>query len=577
MILDELLQYCDEIITGKRIACKKHKWAAQRFIKDIKRQGNEDFPYVFNEEKAKKFLTWMGFFKHTKGPLEGTLIDPHIIQKFVFGQIYGWVHKDTGFRRFRYAYWQVARKNAKSQSLAIVGLYELACMEESCAEVIIAATKKEQTRHVWGEADIISRRCSYLENKITTKYHKAMGTSVIMHSKSDSMFYRLSKEDKKKGDGSNPQCGMLDEYHAHETTEYYDVISSGMKTRKQPLLIIITTAGFELNNPCYTDEYGYVSKLLNPSIDIENDSYFALVCELDKDDEGNLIDDIKDESCWIKANPIVAETEEGIRSIREELKLALDKPEKMRDFLTKTMNVWVNLRAAGFMDTEKWKSCGILIPSEMPEIGGNSVFVGFDLSATIDLTSMGFEILLPEGISYIDGHSFMPEETLWQKRKTDKVPYDLWVKQGYITATPGASVDYRFMITYMKEYIEKHGLIERELCFDTALANMLMTELDEDGHAVIAIPQSYTGLSEPTKDFRARVYNKTLIHANNPVISWAVSNAVVRKGPSENIMLDKARAIQRIDPLAAVINAHVRAMVNQDNSSVYDTRDFIVL
>lgn len=560
-LLDELTQYCEEILAGERKACKKNKWACQRFLNDLKRIGTEDFPYVFDEERAVRYLTWMTFFKHTKGRLEGQFIQPHIIQKFIFGNIYGWVHYETGTRRFRRAYWQVGRKNAKSQSMAIMGLYELACMEESCAEVYVAATKKDQTRYVWGEADLITGRCEWLEGKILTKYHKALGTSVIMHPKSDSIFSRMSKDDKKKGDGANPQCGILDEYHAHETTEYYDVLSSGMKTRRQPLLFIISTAGFELNNPCYAVEYDFVSKLLDPSVDIENDRYFAMVNELDKNEEGELIDDIKDESCWIKANPIVAETQEGLESIRDELKDALNKPEKMRDFLTKTMNVWVNLRSAGYMDTAKWKNCGVRKDNPWPEIRGLSAYVGFDLSAVIDLTSIGIDIPLPDGRYAIMGHSFMPESTLFAKMKTDKVPYMDWVKRGFITVTPGNAVDYKFMIEWLKKFVLAKGIIVKELCFDRYMATMLQQELSEKGYTVVDIPQGIPTLGVPTKDYRDKAYDSKIIHDNNPVISWAISNSIVRKDHNENIMLDKAKAAQRIDPVAAILNAHVRAML----------------
>jgi phage terminase large subunit-like protein len=444
---------------------------------------------------------------------------------------------------------------------------------EPSAEVYVAATKKEQTRYVWGEARAIAEKCEYLKGKIITKFHDDIGSKVIMHPKSNSFFSRMSEEDKKKGDGSNPQCGILDEYHAQETSEYYDILSSGMKTRKQPLLMAITTAGFNLNNPCYKDEYLYVSNILNPDSEIENDRYFVMINELDMDDEGNLIDDIKDESCWIKANPIVCKTAEGIESIRDELKVALDKPEKMRDFLTKTMNIWVNQRNAGYMNLGKWKACSIIVlnDNKYPEIGGLSVTAGFDLSATIDLTSTGFEIPLPDNRIFIISHSFMPEATLFAKMKSDKVPYDRWAKEKWITITPGAEVDYRFMVKWVNETIAKYGLIEKEFCFDRYMATLLMQELSDEGHLVIPIPQGIPTLGVPTKDFRAKVYNQTIIHEYNPVLNWAMGNAVVRKDHNENIMLDKAKSVERIDPVAALINAHVRVMTNIDETPVYKT------
>lgn len=561
--VDELMKYCDDVIAGRIIACQKHKWACQRFLGDVKKQGKKDFPWVFNEEKANKFLKWMTYFKHTKGPLEGQYKIPEPIEKFIFGNIYGWIHQDTAVRRFRKAYWQVGRKNAKSQDLAIVGLFEMSAFGEPYSEVYVAATKKDQTRYVWGEARLISAACKYLEGKIIAKYHEDLNTKVIMHPKSQSFFARMSKDDKKKGDGANPQCGLLDEYHLHDTTEYYDVLTSGMKTRRQPILIIITTAGFELNYPCYREEYRYVSEILNPDIPIDNDRYFVMINELDKDDEGNLIDDIKDESVWPKANPIVTLTEVGLESIRDELKVAQDKPEKMRDFLTKTMNVWVNLRSAGYMNMEKWRLCGISKEKFYRLIHGLEVTVGFDLSATIDLTSTGFEIPLPDGRIAVTSHSFMPEATFFTKMKTDKVPYDVWKKQGWLTLTPGSEVDYRFMVKWVAEFIVKHKLIEKEFCFDRYMATLLAQELTDEGHTVIEIPQGIPTLGIPTKDFRAKAYDKKIVHPFNPVLTWAISNAVTRKDHNENIMLDKSKSIERIDPIASLINAHVRVMANE--------------
>lgn len=555
-IKEELIKYSNDVIDRKVIACQKHKWACMRFLRDVDREGTEEFPFLFDEEKAIRFLNWMMLFKHTKGPLAGTRKIPEPIEKFVFGNIYGWIYEDTGYRRFRQAYWQVGRKNAKSQDLAIVGLYEMSALGEPSAEVYVAATKRDQTKWVWEEAEAIYKRCDELKDKFKTSY------GIIRHPKSNSTFSRLSQEDKKKGDGGNPQCGILDEYHAHETDEYYNLLTSGMKTRAQPLLIIISTAGFDLNNPCYKDEYDYVSKILNPNISIENDRYFAMINELDKDDEGNLIDDIQDESCWAKANPILTKTKEGIESIRAELQVALDKPEKMRDFLTKTMNIWVDQRSQGYMNMAKWDSCGATEENPFPDVTGLPVICGVDLSSTIDLTSVSFEIQLPDGRIAVMSHSFIPEDKFHEKIKVDKVPYDLWEKQEWITVTPGAVVDYNFVLKHIEDTYEKYNWVKGEVCFDRALATWLMAQLENRGFIPVDIPQGMLTLSEPTKDFRTQVYseNKNIIHDNNPVLTWAISNAVTRKDHNENIMLDKSKSRERIDPIASLINAHVRAI-----------------
>jgi len=211
MLKQWLIDYCHDVLNGDIIACQKHKWACRRFLRDVEREGTDEFPYVFDEEKALRFLKWMTLFKHTKGKLAGKHIEPHPIQIFVFGNIYGWVHKDTGLRRFKKGYWQVARKNAKSQSLACVGSYEAFAFGENMSEVYIGATKTEQSKIVWNEIKAQIQGCDFLKGKYKIAYGK------IEHLKSGSFIAALSKDAGKTGDGLNVQCGIIDEYHAHPT------------------------------------------------------------------------------------------------------------------------------------------------------------------------------------------------------------------------------------------------------------------------------------------------------------------------------------------------------------------------
>jgi phage terminase large subunit-like protein len=571
-LLEELIQYSQSVINGNIIACVKHKWACMRFLRDLDKRETDSFPWVFDEERAGRYLDWMRLFKHSKGPLAGKIKEPAIYEKFVYGNIYGWVHKDTELRRFRRSYEQLARKNAKSQDKGIQALYEISAFGEQMAEAYVAATKKADTRHVWGEASWLYKNSELLRDKFVTKFDQELQQTVIRHKKSGSFFSRLSKEDKKTGDGTCPQFTVLDEYHLHETTEYYDLASSGMKTREQPLLSIITTAGFELNNPCYRVEYDYVCKILDPDNPIENDRYFVMICEADLDENGTMIDDITSEAARLKANPIIGNTVVGKESIEIDVMEAQDKPEKMRDVLTKTFNIWVNQRSAGYMNMAKWAACGATEDNPFPDVTGMTVFPGLDLSMRIDLTSVSFDIPLPDDRFAVMSHSFIPEETLEQKRKTDKAPYDLWVKEKWITVTPGAEVDYHFVLDYIVKTYKKYKWPIGEACFDRALSTWLMHELADLSFIPVDIGQWFNQLSEPTKDIRSKVYDKKIIHDNNPVLTWAIGNAVVRKGPSENIMLDKGKSTQRIDPIAALINAHVRAMTKEKKSSVYEKR-----
>ena len=567
-LTDELIQYSKDCITDTRHVCQKHRWACERFLKDLKKSGTKEFPYIFDEEKALRFFEWAALHKHTKGVLAGEPIEFTPIQRFIFGNVYGWVHQDTGLRRFRKAYWQVARKNAKSQSLAIVGDYELMALGEPMSEVYIGATKSMQAKIIYNEVVAMLKRCPLLKGK----WHESYG--VIRHPKSDSILRALSKDDGKTGDGLNPQCGLIDEYHAHPTDEILEVINTGMVARRQPLLFIITTAGTNFGGPCYRVEYPLVEKILDPSLDFDVADYFCMVNELDRDQEGNLIDDVKDEECWVKANPIAATYPEGLANIRSKLASALESPEKMESFLTKNMNLWVNQSAMSYMDMAKWKERGAI--TEIPvDLYGRSAYVGIDLSKRIDLTAAG--IIIPidvDGtVQYVTrAHGFIPEDTVAVHEKTDKVPYRAWAKAGYLTITPGDVVDYRFIESWIHETTDDLGVNVKELCYDPYNATHFAQDFDAQGITTVEVRQGMRTLSEPTKAFREEAYRGNILHEPNPLLDWAVSNAVTKRDHNENIILDKEKSTNRIDPIAAVINAFSRARVTAEE----DMSDYVL-
>ena len=567
-LTDELIQYSKDCIADTRHVCQKHRWACERFLKDLKKSGTKEFPYIFDEEKALRFFEWAALHKHTKGVLAGEPIEFTPIQRFIFGNVYGWVHQDTGLRRFRKAYWQVARKNAKSQSLAIVGDYELMALGEPMSEVYIGATKSMQAKIIYNEVVAMLKRCPLLKGK----WHESYG--VIRHPKSDSILRALSKDDGKTGDGLNPQCGLIDEYHAHPTDEILEVINTGMVARRQPLLFIITTAGTNFGGPCYRVEYPLVEKILAPSLDFDVADYFCMVNELDRDREGNLIDDVKDEECWVKANPIAATYPEGLANIRSKLASALESPEKMESFLTKNMNLWVNQSAMSYMDMAKWKERGAI--TEIPvDLYGRSAYVGIDLSKRIDLTAAG--IIVPidvdSAVQYVvRAHGFIPEDTVAVHEKTDKVPYRAWAKAGYLTITPGDVVDYRFIESWIHETTDDLGVNVKELCYDPYNATHFAQDFDAQGITTVEVRQGMRTLSEPTKAFREEAYRGNILHEPNPLLDWAVSNAVTKRDHNENIILDKEKSTNRIDPIAAVINAFSRARVTAEE----DMSDYVL-
>lgn len=567
-IKEELIQYAKDCINDTKHCCQKHRWACERFLRDISREGTDEFPYIFDDAKAERFYKWASLHKHTKGVLVNTPIIFTPIQRFIFGNIYGWIHKDTGYRRFTKAYWQVGRKNAKSQSLGLVGDYELMALGEDNSEVYIGATKTLQAKIIYNEVIAMLKKSSAL---FKGKWKEAYST--IVHIKSNSIMRALSKDDGKTGDGLNPQCGLIDEYHAHPTDEILEVIKTGMIARRQPLLFIITTAGNNLGGPCYRVEYPLVSKILNPDIEFDIPDYFCMVNELDRDEEGNLIDDINDEECWIKANPIAATYEVGLKNIRSNYMSAIESPEKMVSFMTKNMNIWVKQSAQSYIDMAKWKARGRLNEDFETDLGislyGYDAYVGIDVSKTIDLTAAG--IVIPVDINnskkFITlAHGFIPEETVQTKERTDKIPYRLWSERGWLTITPGEIVNYRFMTKWIEETLNKYGLNIKDVCYDPYNATHYTQELESNkGWGIVEIRQGIITLSEPTKSFRAETYQGNILHPTNDLLDWAISNAVTKVDAQENIMLDKAKSTERIDPIAAIINAYTRAKVAADD------------
>lgn len=554
-ILEEITAYAHDCIDGdlSSRSCQKHKWACMRLLRDIERMGTEGFPYVWNEDRAQSIVDWFKYLRHSKGILAGQPIYLTTWQKFRICQIYGWVHKDTGRRRFRKSYTQVGRKNAKSQEQAGVGLYEMsvtATKNHEVAETYTAGTKRDQSKIVFKEANLMLRG-SPLKPKFKVRRDS------IEHIATGSTMKPLSKDDKKEGDGSNPALLTLDEYHQHQTTEFYD-LGLGSQTI-EPLLNIITTAGVDLNYPCYVQEYQYCSRILDPNSDVEDDTYMVDICELDPEDYENL-DNLDNEELWWKANPIRMSYPEGRQKIREEWAIAKEVPEKMSIFLTKMMNVWVQARQNGYMNMAKWKACEV---KKLPiDIKGQPVYIGLDLSAKLDMTSVSFVIPFTREdddrgnpvLEYIVFcHSFIPNrERLIEHIRVDKVAYDAWERQGFITVTDTPIVDQSRMLNYIFEFVKSHELKIQCFCFDPANAAKIMMDLAAEGFVVEEVFQSYKHLNEATCGFREQVYSHHVFYLHNPMLNYAMGNAVLRMN-NGLIKVDKDATTKRIDPVDATL------------------------
>ena len=564
--LEEIMEYAQACISGKIPAGTKHIWACQRLLRDVERIGQDDFPYIWDEERAEKIVTWFSLLRHSKGELAGTPIHLTAWQKFRECQLYGWRHKESGRKRFHQSFTEVGRKNAKSQLEAGEALNEIseqATRNNEVYEVYTAGVKRDQSKIVFTECDLMTRG-TLIRPLFRFKRDE------IVHVKTGSFIKALSKEDGRKGDGTNPAVLIIDEYHQHPDTDFYDLgLGSNVKDK---MLTIITTAGKDLTYPCYTQEYAYCSKILNPDIDVWNDSYFVDICEADKeDDPGEL-------TTWQKANPIRAFYPAGIDMISSAYEIARQMPEKMIAFQTKVLNIWVSARKCGYMDMQKWKACEV---SEFPvSLEGRPVYVGFDMSSKIDLTSIAF-IVPYESEAYDESgkkivkyllwsHSFIPTyEALREHVLRDKAPYDAWKEQGFLTVTDTPIVHQGAVMHYVRKETEKYKLDVRCLCFDPANASKLMMDLSAEGYTVEEVYQSHRSLNESTCGFREQVYEQNVLYLPNPVLTYAMSNAVTRVNGGL-IKIDKDAATQRVDPVDATLCAFKLALYHDFEAENYD-------
>lgn len=572
-------KYATDVVYGNIIACKFEKLACKRHLVDLERQGTEGFDFVFDESRADRIFAWFRICRHVRGCFAGQPIELDDWQKFDLGCIFGWVHKDTGKRRFKTAYIRVARGNAKSTLMSAIANYgmcadvlhppgkpELARYEMK-PEVVCGAVDKEQAKIVWEDAQAMAwgspeilKRLDVKKTRIT---HKTRGGDIK----------KLSKDTKNK-DGGAPCIIIIDEYHAHPTSLVKDVTSSGKGKRSQCLELIITTAGEDSeNSPCKKEDN--IGKSILEGV-FPNDTYFISIREIDDGDDPH------DETNWIKANPVFQNpneySEELLATIKDEHDLAFGSgdPSKIRQWMIKRVNRWQvgaeNKYMSGIMD--RWKSLGIPRKEFLDLVRGRECWNGEDISKCVDLTAAAFVFALDDGRYAVCAHGFMPENTCKKHEHSDRVPYRKWHEDKWCTLTDGDVTDDKYIKNYIHEMEFDEGWRVKEICYDPHDARQFSNDMQEDGYVCVEIGQGATALSEPTKRFRELVLQDKIVHDGSPLLTWCVSNAVEVINSEGKIKLSKKHKddSQRIDLIAAIINAFMRALLCEDEGCVYNTR-----
>lgn len=568
--LDAAVNYAADVLAGKIPACKWTKAACRRQLDDLAAAETDSaYPFEWRPDKAEHICRFLELMPHIKGEWAGQPISLEPWQIFILTTVFGWCHKN-GRRRFRTAYIEVPRKNAKSTLSSGVALYMLTADGEAGAEVYSAATTRDQARIVFDDAHKMA--------SMEPGFRQRFGVKVLAHSIFEIInggkFVPLSAEGSTL-DGLNIHFAVVDELHAHKTRAVYDVLETGTGARAQSLLWNITTAGSDRSGICY-EQRTYVTGLLNTVLRrndglgypvkgtcTEDDTYFGIIYTIDDED------DWADETCWAKANPNygVSIYPDDIRRLADKaIKTASARP----NFLTKRLNVWVNADSA-WMDMRSWDACGE--PSlNLDDFAGEPCRVSLDLASKKDIAAK--VRLFERDIDgqrhyYCFGTWYLPEAATQDEANSQ---YAGWAEEGLITTTPGNVTDYDLIEQDIRDDLARFNVLE--VPYDPWQATMLANHLLDDGAPMVELRQTVQNMSEAMKEFEALVLAGRFHHNGDPVLAWMVSNVVCHTDKKDNIYPNKERDQNKIDGPVAIIMALARAIVGVE---VQPVTELIVL
>ncbi|MBR8053216.1 terminase large subunit [Burkholderia vietnamiensis] len=543
--VDTANQYIDDVLAGRIVACKWVKLACERQRRDLARadMGDPEFPYRFDNDAATRICEFIELLPHTKGRWARTRqrikLEPW--QAFILTTVFGWLHVDSGLRRFRRAYEEVARKNAKSTKSSGIALYLFAADGEPGAEVYSAATTRDQAKIVFDDARAMALR--------EPDMCAALGVEILQHqllTDDGSKFLPLSAEGSTL-DGLNVHGGVIDELHAHKTRAVFDVIDSGTGARDQSLLWLITTAGSDLTGICY-EQRTHVTKILEGVF--VDETFFGIIFTLDDGD------DWSDPSVWIKANPNL-----GVSVFVDDMEMACRKaqsmPSAVNNFLTKRLNVWVNADSA-WMDMRAWERCADR-DMRLDDFVGERCWIGMDLAEKTDFAAL---VLVFEraGTFYVFPRFYLNEYAVENGSNSQ---YSGWERAGHIIVNEGNATDFDLIADDIRRFC---GMFDvQEIPFDPAMSRYFATQLVKEGLPLVEIRQAPIFFTQPIIQTENLVLEGKLRFDGNPAMTWMVSNVVVTTSRYNGLKHPtKERPENKIDGPVAMFLALGRAMMGDE-------------
>lgn len=549
---NQIDQYIKDIESGKIIACKWVRLAIKRHQEDLK-QGHKRGLY-FDEDSADRIINFFKNLRFTKGKYAKEPFDLEPFQKFRYWVLFGWKRED-GTRRFRKCYIEGARKFGKTEEGGALCNYMLIADGEYGAEIYTAATKKDQAKITFKAAKVMAEGLRRDSKKANTR----LGTSVntIYDLETNSNIEPLAS-DSDKQDGLNPHLGIIDEYHAHRNSDLLEVIETAMGAREQPLLFVITTAGFNKQGPCFQLRKVITEILEGKKTD---DSTFGIIYTLDEED------DWEDENTWIKSNPNIGRTPTW-NYMRDQYRKAKNEgATKEVQFKTKNLNIWTDSSMAWINDKD-WMKCD---KGKLPNLTGKKCYGGLDLASVSDFNSLTLNFPPQDGLEERCFLYFfwIPGETA--RKKSDKADYLQWITDGYVKKTEGNVIDHRVIIKDISDLLTKYQV--QSICFDRFLAyHGVVQELSDSYENMVEFGQGFLSMSEPTKDFQKMIKGEEFNHAGNPVMRWMMGNIEIKIDPADNIKIDKGKSQEKVDgPVSSVMSIGAENLTPEKVTSIYET------
>jgi len=542
ILTSQAYKFAEDVLSGKIISGKKRKQACQRFIDDLEKSEQKDFPWKFDIKKAYLPIDFMErFLIPTKGDYDKMTLQPW--QHFVESQLYGWVDKKTGYRRFREGLILVGSGNGKSTMVVGNAVYMLSVDGERGAEVYTLANSKEQARIIYDECKAQVDASGPLSRSLRTTrdgiYFKPLANKM-----------QPLATDSKNLDGRNVHLGIFDEIQEYRDYKLINVIKAKTKKRKQPMIIYISTLGTVIDGPLM-DFYILGGKILDndPAISKRaSDRMFVYIDEIDEED------DPEDVTCWGKANPSLGVLLDLDALIDEWERVKLV-PAERSNFINKQLNVFTMVDELSFLDTKTILANDKVI--DLDSLKGQLCYGGFDLAETNDFCSACLEFPLPDNEFFVLEHSWVPRKKI--KEDKEKLEWLSLEKDGVLTFVDKDYVEFELVL----EWFEKQRGLYRidSIGFDPAKAFMLVNEMRKKGFVLNEVRQGELTLTAPMDNLKERFLDGKIIHNRNKLFFWYLGNVkLTKRGPNATYLPTKQNKNRKIDGFAALLNAHTEWM-----------------